>query len=297
MKTNLELRQIRDFGQIIADTFVFFKENFKPLFRAIAVISGFFIVLTIITNVLMESTTLAMVKSSRSIYAGDSRPTFFDMYTADYFLRLIFVLVSTMLAYISVYLTTFCYIVIYREKGNQPATVTEVWGYFKFYFFRFFGSGILLYIIAAFSMLLCFSGIYLIPAFSIFFPIMIIENSSFSYAFNRGFKLVNNYWWQTFGVFFIFAIILFFIGIIMAIPGQILLTLQVLVSTKGVVVPVTILSGVLKSLAIFCYALPATAYCLSYFSLVEVKEGAGLLDRIDMLGKADPNDITPTEEY
>lgn len=297
MKTNLELRQIRDFGQIISDTLVFIKQNFKPLFKSIIIICGFFFVTTMVTNVLMDSTTLAMVNSAKNINTFPQRPEPFDIFNTDYFLRLFFLMTSMALSYISVYLTTYCYIVLYREKGNLPPTVEEVWAYFKFYFFRILGSGILLGIIITLSMVLCLSGIYLIPAFALFLPIMVIENASFSYAFSRSFKLISNYWWQTFGVIFVVGLIVFFISAFLTAPGQILLMIQMLVTVKKVGMPITIFSGILKSLVLFAYTLPAIANCICYFSLVEVKEGTGLLDRIDMLGKTDTHDNITAEEY
>jgi len=298
MKERIELRKVRDFGELISDTLVFIKENFKPLFKAIAVICGFFIVLNITSNVLMDSSTLAMVNSAKNFgTAPTSAPQFFDRYTSDYFIRAMFLLVSLLFSYISVYLTTYCYIVLYREKGNQPPSVEEVWGYFKFYFLRIFGSSILIAIILCLSLLLCLSGIYLIPAFSILLPIMVIENSSFSYAFNRSFKLVNNYWWQTFGVAFVIGLIVWFANLFLAIPGQILLTAQMMIAVQKSSMFVAIISGLLKSLIIFFYTLPATAYCLCYYSLVEAKEGTGLLDRIDMLGKDDLDNNIAAEEY
>ncbi len=290
----MELRQVRDFGQIISDTLIFVKENFKPLFKAVGIICGFFIVTTMVTNVLMDDTTLSMVSAAKN---ASYDPQYTNTFLSNYIVRALFLCVSTVFAYVSVYLTTYCYIVLYREKGNQPPSVEEVWAYFKFYFFRVFGSGILLAIIGGCSFMLCGAGIYLMPAFAIFLPVMVIENSSFSYAFSRSFKLINNYWWQTFGVIFVIALIVGFVGIFLLIPGQILVFVQMLVSTKKISLPVTILSGMLKSLIVFTYTVPAVAYCLCYFSLVEVKEGTGLLDRIDMFGKANPDANLAAEEY
>jgi hypothetical protein len=246
---------------------------------------------------LSESKGLEMLKSVKGNNTFPNRPLYADMYGYDYFLRIIVLLFATMLSYVAVYLTTYCYIVLYKEKGNQPPTVEEVWAYFKFYFFRILGSGLLLGIMTMFGLALCFSGIYLIPAFSILLPIMVVENASFSYSFSRSFKLVNNYWWQTFGVVFVIGLIIFFINLFLAIPGQILITVQTLMTVKSFAWPLTILSGVLKGLVLFAYPLSAIAHCICYFSLVEIKEGTGLMDRIEMLGKTDQLDPLAPEEY
>ncbi len=297
MKTNMELRQVRDFGQIISDSLGFFKENFKPLFRSVLVICGFFMVLHVVTNVLMDNQNIAMTNSFRNINGYSGRPQYIEDYTYSYLLRVFIFFIAMVLSYVSVYLTTYCYIVLYKEKGNLPPTPEEVWGYFKFYFFRILGSGFLLGIIACFGMMLCLTGIYLIPAFSILLPIMVIENASFSYSFSRSFKLVSDYWWQTFGVVFVIGLIVGFLNLFLSIPGQILISIQTFMTVKNYGMVLTIISAVLKSLILFAYPLSAIAHCMCYFSLVETKEGTGLMDRIEMLGKTDLPDQLDPEEY
>ncbi|OCX50763.1 hypothetical protein BEL04_18695 [Mucilaginibacter sp. PPCGB 2223] len=297
MKTTIELRKTRDFGQLISDTLGFIRENFKPLFKAVAVICGFFIAVTFLTNVLIDDSIFSAFNTARTLQMNPDAPQPFEPLGADYFLRVFFLCVSTMLSYIGVYLTTFCYISLYREKGNMPPTVEEVWAYFKYYFFRVLGSGLLVGIIMIFSLMLCGFGIYLIPPFALILPIIVLENASFSYAWGRSFKLIKDYWWQTFGVIFVIGLIVGFVGFFLAVPGQILLVVQMMVSTKKVTLPVTIVSGFLKSLILFLYTVPATAYSLCYFSLDEIKESTGLLDRIDSFGKTDVPDDSTSEEY
>jgi len=297
MKTTIELRKVRDFGQLISDTLVFIKENFKPLFKAVGTICGFFIALTLVTYVLFDTTMISAVNTVKSFESNPNGPIPFEPFGADYFLRIFFLSISTILSYVGVYLTTFCYISLYCEKGNVPPSVEEVWAYFKFYFFRMLGSGFLIAIIVGFSFLLCGFGIYLIPPCTLILPIIVLENTSFSYAWNRSFKLIKDHWWQTFGVIFVIGLIIGFVAFFLAVPGQILLFVQMMVSLKKAALPVTILSGVFKSLILFLYTVPATAYCLCYFSLEETKEGTGLLNRIESFGKTDPEDTLSAEEY
>ena len=43
MIQKVEFRKVRDFGEVISDTFLFMKQNFKPLFKAFFYLCGFFL--------------------------------------------------------------------------------------------------------------------------------------------------------------------------------------------------------------------------------------------------------------
>jgi uncharacterized membrane protein (DUF106 family) len=144
MKQTIELRKLRDFGQVITDTFTFFKENFKPLMRSLFIICGVFILLGTVTS------TAAYLNMS-SVF--NFRPGGFNTYdmeghTRSYFISTAFNLLVLLLSQSCTYLVTLCYISVYLQNNKSQPTLAEVWGFFKYYFWRVLGSSILLLLLS-----------------------------------------------------------------------------------------------------------------------------------------------------
>lgn len=292
MKQPIELRKFRDFGQIINDSFTFLKENIKGLLVAVLVICGFFMILGTITSVFtITNKTYAASLSSDDYYIHSRAVT--------YFLSVILYLFIVMLAHFCIFLVTYCYISVYIQKNNTAPLLAEVWGYFKYYFWRTLGGGMLIFILSCIGYLLCLiPGVYLMPIFSLTIPVIVIENASVRYSFNKSFRIIKNNWWMVFGVLFIMWIIVAVAGLFVNFGIGIIEGASRMFTLKGVMLPVVIIFSALKHLLMVTYILPAIAVSLCYFSLSEEKDGTGLLERIQKLGTT-PNDdlILPTEEY
>src|ERR1700744_4390254 len=139
MKQNFELRKLRDFGQFFNDTFVFFKENLKPLLRSLFVICGIFMLIGIV------STTATFLHLSDLFdYKADPNAYGFDRFTLSFWINLIVAGLSLIITQSCIGLVTLCYMSVYLQNRNQEPTVTQVWGFFKYYFWRAAGSSILL---------------------------------------------------------------------------------------------------------------------------------------------------------
>jgi hypothetical protein len=292
MKQSIELRRLRDFGQIITDSFTFLKENFKPLFIYLLITCGFFIVLGTITSVFAYMKMTSVFSFNLNSYDAQA-------YSLSYILSIVingFILILTQ-AFI--HLITICYVSVYVQKNNSQPELAEVWGYFKYYFFRVLGSSILLIILSAIGFLLCIiPGIYLMPVFYLIIPIIVIENASFSYAFNKSFRLIKNNWWLVFGVIFITSLIVGVAASFVSIPISVITIGSKFLSLKSYTLPLLIIFSFLRNILMLAYALPAIAICLCYFNLAEQKDATGLLDRIEKLGKNnDDNSSLPAEQY
>lgn len=129
---------------------------------------------------------------------------------------------------------------------------------------------------------------------------MIIENTSFGYAFNKSFKLAHKNFWTTFGATFIMVIIVYVAALVIIMPisalnmGSLFLHFG---KGKPMSLTVAIISGVLQQISSILYILPIITACLCYFSLAEATEGAGLMGRISQLGNVTPENNLPEEEY
>ncbi len=292
MKQPIELRKIRDFGQTINDSFTFFKENFKPLFKALIIICGFFIIIGTVSSVFTYLGMSNVFSLNVNSYESESR-------SLNYFVSAFINAFVIILTQVFVHLVTLCYISVYLQNKNTTPTLAEVWGFFKYYFFRVIGSGIVAGIIMCIGFVFCLiPGIYLSIVYSLLIPIIVMENASFSYAFNKCFRLIKDNWWLVFGVTFIMSLIVGITGMIAEIPLTIFTVGGKLFSTKVYTLPIIIIFSILKNVLTLAYVLPAIAISMCYFSLSEQKEGTGLLDRIAQIGKSDDDKPElPAEEY
>ncbi|MFI5139851.1 MAG: hypothetical protein ACHQIM_18660 [Sphingobacteriales bacterium] len=292
MKQSIELRKLRDFGQIINDSFTFLKENFKPLFKSLFIICGFFIVIGIISTVFTYMNFSTVFKFDMNSYDAQTQPM-------TYFISFFVMGLVAVLAQAFIHLVTLCYISVYLQKNNTTPTLAEVWGYFRFYFFRVLGSGILIFFLIAVGFVLCIiPGIYMMVVCYLIIPTIVIENSSFSYAFNKSFRLIKNNWWLVFGVVFIMSLIVGIASSIVSMPITLVTLGDKFLPLKGLKLPLIIISSVLKNILLLAYVLPAIAVCLCYFNLAEEKDGTGLLDRIEKIGKDNDEQSTlPAEEF
>jgi len=302
MSQKIEFLKVRDFGELITDTFVFIRQNLKQLLICFFTFCGFFLLAYTLFAALQQIKVATTVNSAfhdpnlyqpTSIFGSDR----FAFFGIEYLLSMLMLVLN----YVAMHVTMFSYICIYKEKGNVPPTPQEVWGYFKYYFFKILGSSILLGILLIFATALCLiPGIYLWPIFSLIIPIMIFENTSFGYAFNRSFKLIKDNWWTTFGALFVMGIIVYVISLVIVMPAALINMVNLLMhATKGAHLSVitSIVTAVLGGIAHIFYFLPLILVSLCYFSLTEQMDSTGLMGRIDQLGTTGPDNSSPTEEY
>jgi hypothetical protein len=296
MDSKIELAKPRDFGEIISDTFAFVKQNFKPLLKYFFIFCGFFLLATGATDTLNQIQTLNRLNNFNP-NSFDNRMGPFSTFTPTYFLTLFFLLVE----YLSITIMTLSFMALYKQKGNEVPDTEEMWGYFKFYFFRVAGSAFVVTILTTLACLLCLiPGIYLYPIMSLVFPIMIIENASFGYAFNQSFKLIKDNWWPTFGVLVVMVIILGVAAGILVLPSAVFTAGSIFLHmTKGTSTSIVgvVITSVLKQCAHVFHVLSVVATCLIYFNLHEMKEGTGLMERINQCGTGKDHTDTTKEEY
>jgi hypothetical protein len=298
MTTNIELAKPRDFGEIINDTFIFIRQNFKPLLKYFFIFCGFFLVATAATSILTQINMYRAVNNfNPNSFDATSRFAAFSFLTPTYFLTILFVL----LEYISINVMVLSYMTLYKQKQNQVPEMDEMWGYFKFYFFKILGSSVVMGILLVVASLFCLiPGIYLYPIMALVLPIMVVENTSFNYAFNHSFRLIKDNWWATFGVLVVVFIILYVATMIIVVPATLFSAGSLFLHlTKGSSVSVTavIISSILTEASHIFQILTIVATCLCYFNLSESKEGTGLMERINQFGNSNTDSNTTPEEY
>jgi hypothetical protein len=296
-QSKIELAKSRDLGELISDSLTFIKQNFKPLFKAVITFCGLFILAGAATYALQQIKVIEMQRRIFNNQGFKSFDTFFDRLGIEYALSMLFIFIN----YALMTTVVLSYMALYKQKGNVPPTNEEIWGHVKYYILRVLGSTFLLSILIILATIFCIiPGVYLYPIFGLVFPIMVMENASFTYAFNRSFTLIKDNWWTTFGTLFVMGLIMYMGYMIFAFPAIIITIINALThgsKTAATSAPLTVVVAFIQQLGQLLYALPLVTLGLCYYSLNEIKEGSGLLDRINQFGTKGPDSNLPAEEY
>lgn len=294
MSEKLEFKKVREFGEIISDTIQFIRQNFKSLLKVYAYFCGFFIVAGTIAAVMYQIDSRDVILGAYDKNNPLSAYGFSKLLTLNYLLVFIF----SLLMYTSINVSMLSFIALYIQKGNVAPSTEEVWSYFKYYFFRVLLSSILLSMLLVVGFVCCFiPGIYLFPALTLFYPIMVLENMGFTDSFSRSFRLIKDNWWATAGVVLIIYVITYAAMSLASMPAVIITMVGVFTQgAKGLSTTMLVISSVIQYLCYVFLIVPVIGCTLCYFNLAERQESAGLMDRINQLGEQ-RNDFTTPEEY
>ncbi len=274
-KPPLEFIQKRTFSEILNDTFRFFRENFKPLFKCMIFIGGPVVLFSSVftgvfqTDVLEESMT-------------------FD---EDFFARLGVTVFLYLLSTIVVMTVVFEYVHIQIHSKEKVVEIDDVWQATK----RDFGAmfvltiGILLLLTIA-LILFIIPGVYLWVATAFTYYIWLEERDGFLNALSRSVSLVTNHWWFTFGVFLFIAFLQMFIGYIFDLPSEILSLIireVTLETAPALLKTLSFFTSVLAHLSVFLTPIGVVATVLQYYNLKESKEATTLMQKVDAIYNAD----------
>jgi len=285
MDFKVEFKKVRSFGEIINDSFLFIRQNIKALLKTSLYFSGIFVVAGIVSNVLYQ---LRIQEA-----AGQ------NSLSAMFGLTYLVVMTVTVLGYTALTVSILCFIDLYNQKDRVAPTVEEVWAYFRYYFFRVFGSSLVIGLFLGICFLCCFiPGIYVFPAVSLVLPVMIFENAGLDYSLGRGFKLVKQQWWPTAGtllmIWFITYAMMCFVMVPLVVGG---LIGSFAGGQQALGLGMAITSAVLQGICQIFMILPLVGVSLCYFNLAERLEHGGLLSRIDQFGKESDTSGETREDY
>jgi len=288
----IEFRKIREFGEVINDTFTFIRQNLKSLLKAFLYLCGFFILAGLIAT-LMNQLALKDVIFQSNGYGYGRR--FESLFTLNYLFAAIFGILN----YTAITVTVMSYIALYIDKGNVAPSVDEVWAYFKYYFFRALVGTILVALFTVICFVCCIiPGIYVFPAMSLFFPSMIFENASAGYSFSRSFKLIKEQWWITAATLLVVWLITYVCTFFVSLPAMVLGFVSAFTQgAKGITTATLVVSSILQYLCQVLFIIPLVASSFCYFNLRERQESTGLLERIDSFGKPKEHLDPESEDY
>ncbi|GAB4131925.1 MAG: hypothetical protein OHK0045_24280 [Raineya sp.] len=303
----LNFFQRREFGEIVGFSFQFVKQNFFHYFVNILLLHVPLIVLLIGAGFyIFENFPIEQVISG--LRFGGVAPIIG-------FLMAFFALVLFWLSYTSA--VSYNYYLLYIEKGSKnfslqdlfAAALASIWrllianfilGLMLFVIFVLFtvlvgvGQGVpaVLLAIALFAF-----GVYYSIKMAFFQLIVVREKLNVFEAIARSMKITEGSWWQTFGLFFVFGIISYLISnIVNTILG--LFGLEILDVTTFVdreIPQIEAMSVVVFAIAqvvvsVFSNMFSQTGFFAQYGNLLEEKEGVGLKNKVEQIGKTQDNE-------
>lgn len=294
MKSNyIEFKKQRELGEILSDTFAFFRNEFKPFFNTFFKIVGPFLAVMVVSLVLYlyfagNTFNLLLLDSSMDV----------ANFTTIALLGLVYIL-SIVAVYTMSQSTVLHYIKSYSNgKGNTDFETIRKEVYDTFW--SFIGLGIMVGLSCLVGFMLCIiPGIYLYVPLSLAFCILVFNRMNASDAYSYSFNLVKDEWWMTFATIFIIGIIIGIATYVFAIPTAIYQWIKMgifsgEIDAEGVMDifkdPIYILLNVIGTVAQFLLNLISIiAGAFIYFNLNEKKNFTGTYERIENLGKIRDN--------
>jgi hypothetical protein len=281
----IELRKVRDFGQNFNDTFVFLRQNIKPLLKSFFAICGLFMLGQAIANGIYQSNSFGVFDE---IFKGGRRRGDFpntspygNIFSLEYFLTLLFMF----LTFVSMKTVLGAYFKYYLENDGQQPGIDQIWEIFRRYFFRVALYSIPVAVLTVLGFFLCIlPGFYLWVVWVPFSMVVMIEDTTFNGAFNRCFEIVRENFWISLAIYVI-AYLIYSVssGIISVIVGIIVGAITYL-STESVSATAGIVTSFLNIFSFIFYIPFLVSAAFQYFNLVETRDGTGILSRIDNIG-------------
>lgn len=287
---SINFKQIRDFGDIFNATFNFISQEFKRMGTAILYYVVPLLLLSAITTTIY-SVKLQEITQTMTSQMGNENP--FAAFQAMgaiggyVFLNLIISLIATNMLLCSV----LCYIKMYITKGKEEFTINDVWREIMKNFGRILIASIIIGLVIMVGFVLCIlPGLYLAVPLSLVFSIMIFEETDFSIAFNRSFKLIKSNWWNTFAIFIVTGILIYILTILLSIPAIIMGFKTMFFNMKNTQqlgmnfsVGFYVVNSITSLLSQLFYIIPLTMTAFIYYSLVEKHEKPSLIEKIDQM--------------
>ena len=280
MAEKVEFRKNRDFGELVSDTFLFVKQNFKPLLKVFTAFCGAFVLFGIIIAVIQIITPMNTVRNPTDIINVMDVKNVKGSY-------LFVSLAIGVFGYVAIYTSILSFIALYIKNNNEAPTLEEVWPEFKRLYFSILASSVVLAILLILSLVLCIvPALYVFPAISLFLPIMVFEEANFGYSFDKMLKLLKNKWWQTASSLFVIWFVIYVSSMLVIGPTMVLNYFTMFTGETGILATFsTILITIFQYLLQMIMIVPVIGASLCYFSLDEYHNNTGLMERIDTLGQ------------
>lgn len=285
----VNFREVRDLGQIVNTTFVFLKQEWRPLFRAIAMLCmPFAVVGGFLAGGSMAGLQTAGVQADTDPFSALTmvRTTMLSVIPAYLLLLAAYIL---LIAVVHEYLRS------YHLGQHQSTSTGELIKQALGQVGPYLGASILSWLLLFVGLMLFFFPFFYVWAVvSLAYAAHAMERTGGSGAISRSYNLVKGDFWPTLGLLFVISIIQYLLMYVVQLPALIVGVAvnlnsglkMVENSTIGLNYPtwygaLTAFATALQWCAMMLiYPVMATCLTLKYFSRVEQKEGQGLKEKI-----------------
>ena len=286
----IEFKKQRELGEILSDSFVFIRNEFKPFFGTILKIVGPYI-LAMLISMGFYMYTIGDIFSLTAV-GGTSMSTYSPIIMVLAVAALLF---SSIAAYVLAQGTVLHYIKSYIDnKGstNYDEIRQGVYGSF----WSLIGLGIIVGISVFNGAMFCLiPGIYLAVPLSVYFAILVFLKKDTMESYQYSFTLIKENWWITFATLFVIYIIVAVASYAFSLPTIIYSWIKMGVFSGEMDAenfnvfndPIYLLLNLLSTLVQFLMNLIfLVSTSLIFFNLNERKNFTGTFERIESLGKS-----------
>lgn len=282
-KEIVQFLEERTFGDVIGAPFQFIMQEFKSFAGSLLKFAGPFVALAFLAVSLLANDIYSSVVMNSSVSG----------LTAVYGIILVLALMLGMLA---VTVVTHSYITLYVEKGKGNFTKEDVGELLKKNIWKVFGAGILVNIMVVIGMILIYiPGIYLAIVFSFVFIIIIYEKADAGKSISRSFEVIKGRWWQTFGLIFVFGMIIGAASYVFIIPIYAVIIAAAIGGTQigtGSVILLTLFVFLYFTAYLFFMSMQQIMIAFQYFSISAGKDGIRLKERIAAINEDETDEIS-----
>jgi hypothetical protein len=262
----IKFRKKREAGDIFSDTFVFIRQEIKPISKLVTVYVLPFIFLYAVAQVYLQknvinkidfTNTEAMTEIIGPVYLNVFLFAFFGLFVHS-------LLIATYYTYIEAYV----------KKGSGNFTLSEITPHLFSNGLLAIGMSFIIFFIVILGLMLCFvPGIYFANTLSIAIIILIFEKKGMGHALLRSAYLIKSQWWNTFLINVTGIILIWTASFIMSLP-MVFSGLSVNIFDP-VKTPVEfpewywVLIGISSAVSSILYIIPYTFIAFQYFNLEE----------------------------
>lgn len=207
----IQFRKKREAGDIFSDTFIFIRQEIKPISKLIVTYVLPFILLYAVVQVFLQKNVINKLDlSDTESLLANIGPVYLNIFLFTLFgLFVQSLLIATYYTYIDAYV----------KKGRGNFELSEITPMLFSNGFLAIGASFVIFVIVIFGLLLCFvPGIYFANTLSIAIIILIFEKKGIGNALLRSAFLVKSQWWNTFLINITGIILIWVASIFMSFP-------------------------------------------------------------------------------
>jgi len=270
----IKFREKKEINQIISDTFLFLKQEYKNILK----MTGIYILPFIFMNALLQVHVQRKIIGKIDIYDAEAIMENFGPVYLNFFMASLFaIFVQSLLIG-----TFYTYLEAYIKEGKGKFSAADITPDFFSNSLQALTANLVLFLFITAGVLLCIlPGIYLGNTFSILVFIYLFEKKNLGQSLHRSFRLVNIQWWNTLLINITGLAFIYFAGVILSLPtlmagsGPDAGALQE-AGTGGYNDLYWLWTGVSAAVTSLLWVVPYTFLAFQYFNLDERSKTTGL---------------------